>query len=384
LQKLDSSVWHFLDIMKGLFVASVATATRVPLTKPQLTFDEMLQAINGQSQEVAAKYGAPQPVVINNYQNAQYYGEITVGTPGEKLNVVYDTGSSNLWVPMKDCCSFLTRHSLYHHDKSSTYSANGTKFAIQYGSGPVAGYYSQDAINIGNVPVSDYTFAEVNDVSGLGVAYSLGKFDGICGMGWDSISVDGVQTPVQALVASGQLPEPVFAFFMGDNAAGELVLGGVDASHYTGDFTYVPLQSKSYWQISLDGLKLDGSSVGSTPYAIVDSGTSLMAGPTTDVQAIASSLSLTSVLGKEYIVDCSKQYKLSWTIGGKDYDLDQDAMVVSNSGGQCLFGMMAIDVPAPRGPLWILGDVFMRQYYVKFDVGQERLGFATSATSVTV
>merc|ERR1712107_215262 len=129
----------------------------------------------------------------------------------------------------------------------------------------------------------------------------------------------------------------------GNNAAGELVIGGVDASHYTGDFTYVPLQSKSYWQISLDGLKLDGSSVGSTPYAIVDSGTSLMAGPTSDVQAIASSLSLTSVLGK-----------------------------------------MAIDVPAPRGPLWILGDVFMRQYYAKFDVGQERLGFATSATSVTV
>lgn len=109
-----------------------------------------------------------------------------------------------------------------------------------------------------------------------------------------------------------------------------------------------------------------------------------MAGPTSDVQAIASSLSLTSVLGKEYMVDCSKKYTITYTLGGQDFSLDQDAMVVSNSGGQCLFGMMAIDIPAPRGPLWILGDVFMRQYYVKFDIGQKRLGFATAKASSVV
>merc|ERR1711862_277698 len=237
---------------------------------------------------------------------------------------------------------------------------------------------------IGGVKTDDYLFAEVDDVSGLGVAYSIGKFDGICGMGWDSISVDGVQTPVQALIASGELAEPVFAFYMGDNTAGELTLGSVNSAHYSGDFSYVPLLDKSYWEITLDSLALDGKKIGSTAKAIVDSGTSLMAGPTADVKAVADALSLGSILGKEYTVDCDKQYKIAYTIGGADYVLDEKAMVISNAGGQCLFGMMAIDVPAPRGPLWILGDVFMRQYYVKFDVGQERLGFATSATSVTV
>jgi hypothetical protein len=367
----------------NVFTAGAAAST-IKLAKPELSFDEMVQSVNGQGQELGLKYGAPTPVVINNYQNAQYYGEISVGTPAQNVQVVYDTGSSNLWVPNPDCCGFLSRHSFYKNSKSSSYTANGTKFAIQYGSGPVAGVYSQDSISIGGVVTDDYLFAEVNDVSGLGVAYTLGKFDGICGMGWDSISVDGVQTPVQALVASGQLAEPVFAFFMGDNSAGELTLGSVNSAHYSGEFSYVPLLDKSYWEITLDSLALDGQQVGSTTKAIVDSGTSLMAGPTEDVQAIASSLGLTSILGKEYIVDCSKQYKLTYTLGGKAYDLDQDAMVVSNSGGQCLFGMMAIDIPAPRGPLWILGDVFMRQYYTKFDVGGERLGFATAAKSVVV
>merc|ERR1712187_367629 len=87
-----------------------------------------------------------------------------------------------------------------------------------------------------------------DNVKGLGLGYVLGKFDGICGMGWDSISVDGVETPLQALLASGQLPEPIFAFYLGDNSAGELSLGSVDSAHYTGDFSYVPLLDKSYWE----------------------------------------------------------------------------------------------------------------------------------------
>lgn len=358
---------------------AVAEVQRVPLAKKQLTFDEMLRSINGHGQELGSKYGAPTPIVITDYQNAQYYGPISVGSPGETVQVVYDTGSSNLWVPNKDCCSFLSKHNYYHHEKSSTYTANGTKFAIQYGSGPVSGFYSRDAVTLGGVKVDDYLFAEVNDVKGLGLAYTVGKFDGICGMAWDSISVDHVQTPVQALVASGELPEPAFAFFLGNNADGELTIGGVDKAHYTGDFTYVPLSSEDYWSVKLDGLTLDGNAIGSTKKAIVDSGTSLMAGPTEEVQAIAKALDLGSILGKEYTVDCNKKYTLSYTIGGQEFALDQDDMVLANSGGKCIFGMLALDVPAPRGPLWILGDVFMRKYYVKFDVGQKRMGFATAA-----
>jgi len=323
------------------------------------------------------KATAPTDVVIKDYENAQYYGEISVGSPGQSMAVVFDTGSSNLWVPDKK--PFGSSHSIYTHDKSSTYVENGTKFAIQYGSGPVSGVYSRDDVAIGDQILKNYLFAEVDDTSGLGVGYRLGKFDGILGLAWPAISVDGVPTPLEAMVAS--LDEPCFAFALGDEADGELVLGGVDDSKYTGEFAYVPLSEKSYWQVALDSLSVSNASMTSATKAIVDSGTSLLAGPTDDVKAIAKAVGATPSIAGEYMIACDATAPdIVFSLGGADYPLALADYIIQEEGSpECLFGMMGIDIPAPAGPLWILGDVFMRKYYVKFDYGGEQIGIATAA-----
>jgi len=371
-------------LIAAILAAPVASDTiRVPLKQRILNFTETIDHIGETTVGLGAKFGGTGDVVIDNYQNAMYYGEIEVGTPGQKINVVWDTGSSNLWVPNTRPWIAEVRHNIYDHSKSSTYAANGTVFKVTYGSGAVSGFFSTDSISFAGLKLDKFLLAEVSDYSGLGAMYRLAKFDGILGLGWDAISIDHAPTVMNKLVASGQLSSPVFGFYLGNGVAGELEFGGSDKKHYSGDFVYVPLNAETYWQVALDAVKLGSDSVSSTKRAIVDSGTSLLAGPKSEVDAIAKKIGATLVMGKAYEVDCSKDVpSMTFTLGGKDFELNKEDLTLQQSGNQCILGLMGIEVPT--GPLWILGDVFMRKYYVQFDWGQKRMGFAPSVATAEV
>ena len=72
-------------------------------------------------------------------------------------------------------CTDCGLHHKYNPAKSSTYTPNGTAWDILYGSGPVSGFLSADTVTVGGVSVPAATFAEVDNATGLGLAYSVGK-----------------------------------------------------------------------------------------------------------------------------------------------------------------------------------------------------------------
>jgi len=325
-------------------------------------------------------------VPISDYQNAQFYGPIKIG--GQDFKVIFDTGSANVWVPGK-ACGFLTcwMHPRYNEAKSKTYEKDGRQYKVQYGSGPVEGIFSKDTVTVGSIDVKGQLFAEVNKVSfgPLNIAFAAGKFDGLLGLGFKSISQYQIPTPFESMVEQKLIDEPVFAFYLQQDAAqqGELIFGGIDKSHYTGELVDVPLTSETYWEVSLDAMTFGGKPViSSAQKAIIDSGTSMLAGPKEQVAALAKQVGAKSVMGKEYMIDCSKKSSLPdlvVTLGGHEFTLTSNDYVLQISG-KCLFAFIGIDVPPPHGPLWIMGDIFMRKYYCVFDYGNKKMRIAPAAT----
>lgn len=245
-------------------------------------------------------------VALKNYMDAQYFGEIAIGTPPQKFTVIFDTGSSNLWVPSSKCyfsvpCLF---HTKYKSGQSSTYKKNGTSAAIQYGTGAVSGFYSQDSVKIGDLVVQNQDFIEATREPG--VTFLVAKFDGILGLGFQEISV-GHSVPVwYNMVNQGLVKEPVFSFWLNRNTTGEeggeIVFGGVDSKHFKGEHTYVPVTQKGYWQFDMGDILIKGAPTGSCDgkcSAIADSGTSLLAGPTTVITMINRAIGASGVVSQE-------------------------------------------------------------------------------------
>ena len=246
---------------------------------------------------------APTPVVVKNFEDAQYYIEIEVGEPAQTFKVVPDTGSSNLWIPSKKCADSniaCLLHSKYDSTKSSTYVANGTAYSIRYGSGSCSGFMSTDQVSVGGLTVGRQGFAEVTKEPG--VAFIAAHFDGILGLGFKSIAVTGAVPWWYHAVDQHLVDEPVFAFYLNRKAGGdgELLLGGVDEAHYSGDFHYVPLTNETYWEFAMDGVAVgaDKYCVGGCK-AIADSGTSLLAGPKAAVQQINQAIGAVGVFEGE-------------------------------------------------------------------------------------
>jgi len=177
----------------------------------------------------------------------------------------------------------------------------------------LTGFLSQDTVVFGGLSIKDQLFAEAVDQPGL--TFALAEFDGLLGMAFQKISVDNVVPPWFNLVSQGLVSQPMFAFWLNRNASsetgGELVLGGYDQAHYTGEITWVPLSSETYWQFEMTDVLFNGKTQGFCDggcQAVADTGTSLLAGPTEVIAEINKALGATGIISEECEI-IVKQYE---------------------------------------------------------------------------
>ncbi|EOO02014.1 putative vacuolar protease a protein [Phaeoacremonium minimum UCRPA7] len=333
--------------------------------------------------EGAVQVDGLHPVPVSNFMNAQYFSEITIGTPPQSFKVVLDTGSSNLWVPSQSCGSIACYlHQKYDSSSSSTYKKNGTSFEIHYGSGSLSGFVSQDVMTIGDLKIKSQDFAEATSEPGL--AFAFGRFDGILGLGYDTISVNKMVPPFYNMVNQKLLDEPVFAFYLGGNDEGdesEAVFGGVDKDHYTGKITTIPLRRKAYWEVDLDSISFgDATADLEKTGVILDTGTSLIALPSNMAEMMNKEIGAKKGYNGQYSVECDKRDSLpdvTFTLSGYNFSITPYDYILEVSGS-CISTFMGMDFPEPVGPLAILGDAFLRKWYSIYDLGSNTVGLAAA------
>ncbi|KAE9414648.1 hypothetical protein Angca_008610 [Angiostrongylus cantonensis] len=348
---------------------------------------------------------------VTDFEDEEYVGNITIGTPEQTFRVILDTGSANLWVadstcgkssrgffcPLtcddRRCCTQSVGNSescaskrTFDASESSSYSVDGRQWSITYGSGMASGYLGKDIVRIGfpgtqQLVIPDTVFAQADVLS---PSFDVLPVDGILGLAFKSIAVDGVTPPFQRAMELGLVDQPLFTVYLkhiteqSDAYGGVYTYGGIDNTNCGPIIAYEDLSSATYWQFSMTGVKSGTYEAAAHWQVISDTGTSFIGAPSSVAQSLArENGAMYDPENGVYFIDCGAKPSLTLAIGRNKYTIDAKNLVVPAGNGQCLFTIFGMP-SSGFGPSWILGDPFIRQFCNTYDMGKKRIGFAKS------
>ncbi|KAK6484929.1 gastricsin-like [Huso huso] len=384
MMKVLVPILAFLAITDGLI--------RVPLMKFKSLYEQLLEEgqlknfLTNQQLNSDGSYNEP----LLNYKDMAYFGQISVGTPPQSFSVHFDTGSTHLWINSVYCKSeACTMHHLFNPEASSTYHSNGEPFSVHYGTGSLTGVIGYDTVSLQGLKVTNQEIGLSINEPGNHFARPL--HDGIMGMAFKQ---PGGMTPiVDTMIQENLLEEPIFAFYL-TNSPGhgsEVVFGGVDPTHYTGEIHWVPVAPGSHWQLVMESFEIDHQETGWCSdgcSAIVDTGTSLLTCPPQFVNELYQKIGAQANEYGDYVVDCNNLNNLptlTFIMNGAHLHLEPSFYTLVyhlNTGEKyCRLGIEGSHEEYRDGqPFWTLGDIFIRQFYTVFDQGNTQVGFAKVAS----
>ncbi|KAF9940635.1 hypothetical protein BGZ65_006478 [Modicella reniformis] len=312
-------------------------------------------------------------------RDIQYYAEVEIGSDNQRMLLDFDTGSSDLWVPDSTC---MTRRVTFNRATSTTFKPMKGKFQITYGDGStVTGILGQDRINIAGLVIENQSIGLATIES---TTFNNDVVDGILGLAYNSIcSTPGTLTPMDNLIKQKLIESPCFSVWLGrstEGGGGEYRFGGYDPERFEGEITWVPVTVKRYWQVKCDGLFFGDVDLEHKSDVIIDTGTTLVVVPTPVAQSIHA-----QIPGAMYdethgwIVPNTPEVAalrgVQLVLNGVKFDVVMKDIMrerVHGKSGYVYSGITSND----RIPIWILGDVFIKENYCIFDVGKHRVGIA--------
>jgi len=253
---------------------------------------------------------------------------------------------------------------------------------ITFGTGEMSGVYVRDNVCFGAEICAQGNLIAATEESDE--PFSLVPFDGILGLSLPQMAEGPSFSILDRMVQSGAFEEPIFSVFFGnDGEQSEITFGKYEKSRMETALFWAPVTTPGYWQVAMEDItladqRLNLCSAAGHCQVAVDTGTSLLAGPSTVVDTLVEKLGVAD--------DCSNVKSLpdiGFIVEGHILNLKPEDYVAQSLGG-CSLGLMSLDIPPPKGPLFIFGDPFLRKYYTVYDREKLRVGFAVAKHNVKV
>jgi len=365
------------------------TARMKKMQKGTISLVQKAQLINtGPNQDLVE-------IQLNNYLDTQYSGVIAVGNPNNKLNVVFDTGSTLLWVNSVRCKQLDCKmHAQYNYKESNHFQAiteNGL-YSTLFGSGELTGVISEDYVYLGDLTIKNYEFAEIVTQQSI---LDDADFDGVCGLSFPEQDPEygTLISIVDAIQQQGLLETNMFSFFLKRDAGVEdsrIIFGGYDQSLLGGPIGWYPVVGTDYWMVQGANILVGGQDLGLCEggcYFIMDTGTSILTGPTNQLNQLLDSISVDD--------SCQNYYQLpdiTFVIGEDQYTLVADDYILAIGADEAFLPYATPDVDQivdcvsvfypmdligeENGNVWILGDTFLSKFYMMYDRDKMNVGIA--------
>jgi len=415
-------------------VVSHSSRVTLELTRTKLD-DARTYSIRGDYRSLST--GETFTLNMVNSQDLMYTGAVQIGTPAKTFEVVFDTGSADLWVfnSVNDCdeyskctnetydncysltcCLFTELSSTYDSTKSTTYGAiSSNSWYIEYGSGNVSGFKANETVYLGGAKITEQTFALANYWS-IGMVGCGQNQSGILGFAMRAATADNANTVLENMYQQGYISQKIFSVSLKNTSSNEksvLIIGEPDTSYYTGNIIYASVyEPTSYgmWFFSLESVVRTNpdvtvltkstitwvSNCTAGCVGLADTGTSLLLMPASKyvpfvLEIYAASGGTCSYSNITDNVFCPKTVisslpTLWFQISGYALPVKAESYFYSDEcyeGSDYLCLGISTSFPFSGQDFYILGDVFLREYYVIFDETNTQLGFA-SASGITV
>lgn len=336
---------------------------------------------------------------------SQHLGEIMIGRAKQVLNVIFDSGSTNLWLASTLCNShqcLQNKETLYDPDKSGKEAErlcpidpDGCQnLHIEFGSGYLEGPLARDTVYVAGHKVPEMPFALV--ARETGDVFATLKYGGVMGLAFEDMAaapLKGILARMTEVDSNREGAVMSFYFTMSPNIRSGVYFGGANPELFHGDPICLEVQREHYWQTGLDKIGIRWGMHGNIhwfkdmrgqppPSKIFwDTGTTWNGGPTYMTNYIMSYLQ-----GYDWARrDCNdlevnarnQDDQKPWLVLDMCVDKDCDQIYrviqppqqwfVGGGGHTCKPGLMSIDVPAPFGPdIFITGEIFMRVFHTIF------------------